>query len=105
MTRVPDLSLVASLWRNAGDAGWYFVTLPHEAADDIADQVDHEAEPQRGFGAVRVEVTCGSTTWRTSLFPDANARSYVLPVKQAVRRAEGLAAGDSVALRLRLVGG
>lgn len=102
---MPDLSVTAPLWRYSGDAGWYFVTLPHDAADEIADLVEHGAEPRRGFGAVRVEVTCGSTTWRTSLFPDNASRSYLLPVKQVVRRAERLDEGDPVAMRLRLVEG
>ena len=32
----------------------------------------------------------GETVWRTSLFPSAEAGAYVLPVKKAVRVAEGL---------------
>jgi hypothetical protein len=43
-----------------------------------------------------VEVTVGSTTWRTSLFPDTKRATYLLPVKKAVRTAEGLADGTRV---------
>lgn len=100
-----DLRFTAPLWRHAGDAGWHFVTLPHDVADEIADLADREAGARRGFGAVRVEVTCGATTWRTSLFADTSSRSYLLPVKQAVRRAEGVDDGDELTIRLQVVAG
>lgn len=90
----------ARLWRYQGDAAWYFVTLPHDVADDIEEIT---APTRKGFGSVRVEVTIGGTTWRTSLFPDTKAESYVLPVKQAVRRAEEIGDGEHVTVRLTLV--
>ncbi len=83
------------LWRHEGSAAWYFVTLPFDVADEIEETSEH-----RGFGSVRVEVTVGATTWRTSVFPDTKRRSYVLPVKKAVREAEGLAEGDEVDITL-----
>ncbi len=98
----PDLRyrFEAELWQSAVEgATWVFVTLPAEQADDIADLV-----PRRpGFGSVRVVVTIGATTWRTSLFPDTEAGSYLLPVKRAVRTAEGLAVGDVTAIELAVV--
>ena len=78
---------------------WCFVSLPHEEADDI----EARAGIQTAFGSVRVEVTVGATTWRTSLFPDTTQATYVLPMKQAVRAAEGLAPGDTCEVRLRIV--
>lgn len=93
-------SFCARLWLHAGDAGWHFVTLPADVADDIEEMT---APTRRGFGSVRVEVTVGATTWRTSLFPDTTAESYLLPMRQQVRRAEGLAVGDEVQIRIGLV--
>lgn len=89
----------AELWEHDGPAAWYFVSLPFDVADDI----EATAASGTAFGSVRVEVTVGQTTWRTSLFPDAGRATYVLPVKQAVRSAEGLAAGSSFQIRLRPV--
>lgn len=82
----------AEVWEHSpGDPGsWHFLTLP----PDVADDVETEAGPREGFGSVRVEVRIGATTWRTSLFPDTSAGSYVLPLKKQVRRAEGLGAGS-----------
>lgn len=97
-----EFEFAAELWLHHGSAGWRFVTLPHMVSDEIADEVAERGDPaRRGFGSVRVEVSCGATTWRTSLFPDRASRSYVLPVKQAVRLAEGLDDGDLVRIRLQ----
>jgi hypothetical protein len=90
----------AVLWEHEGPAAWYFVTLPHDVTDDIDELTEGT---RRGFGSVRVRVTVGSTTWATSIFPDTKRGSFLLPVKQQVRRAEGLADGDEVAVYLELV--
>ncbi len=90
----------ADLWRYTGQAAWYFVTLSHDVADDI-DEIT--ADARRGFGSVRVEVTVGGTTWNTSVFPDTKSQSFLLPVKKAVRIAEGLDEGSAVVVRLTLV--
>ncbi len=60
-------------------------------------------QPAAGFGSRRVEVTVGATTWRTSVFPDNASASYLLPVKKAVRVAEGLDEGDEITVRLEVV--
>ena len=90
----------AALFVWAGDGGWTFVRLPPEVADELR---DHGGE-RRGFGSLRVTATVGGTTWATSVFPDAASGSFLLPVKRAVRRAEGLADGDSVSVSLCLAG-
>lgn len=87
----------ATLWLYPGDAGWHFVTLPPE----VADEIDEVAGERAGFGSVPVEATIGTSTWKTSLFPDKQAASFVLPVKKAVRQKEGIDADASVFVRLR----
>lgn len=88
----------APLWVYPGEAGWRFVTVAPEVADDI----EATAEPG-GFGSVRVRVTVGNTTWETSLFPSKAEESYVLPVKAPVRKAEGLNDGDLLDVRLTVI--
>lgn len=90
-------TFVGELWEHDGPGSWWFVSLPDDDADDIEERMRHRTN---GFGSVRVEVTIGGTTWRTSLFPDAKRATYVLPVKQAVRRAEGLHGPGSVEVSL-----
>jgi hypothetical protein len=90
----------AELWRwdaRRTDA-WFFVWMPTDLADELLEAGEHVA---RGFGSLRVEVTIGATTWRTSIFP--GRETFVLPVKRAVREAEGLAEGDRPRVRLSLV--
>ncbi|QEO15003.1 DUF1905 domain-containing protein [Agromyces intestinalis] len=89
----------APLWEWQARAEWYFVTVPTAASADIREV----PLPPRGFGSVRVEATVGGSTWRTSIFPDSSEGAYVLPVKRAVRVAEGLVEGGPVAVDLRLV--
>jgi hypothetical protein len=90
----------ATLWRYGGQATWYFITLPFEVTDEI-DEISRESK--RGFGSVRVHATIGATTWTTSVFPDNSRKSFILPVKAAVRKAERVANGDNCKVRLRLV--
>lgn len=91
----------APLWLwDARTDSWTFVSLPTDLADEILDVAGPTA---RGFGSVRVEVTVGATRWRTSLFPDRRSATYVLPVKKAVRAAEGLTAGETAHVSLRLL--
>lgn len=90
----------AEVWEYEGPAAWFFVSLPEDVADKI--ESDHHGRTH-GFGSVRVEVTVGSTTWSTSIFPDRKRGTYVLPVKKEVRRAEGMERGTVVQIGLRTV--
>jgi hypothetical protein len=99
-----DHHFTAELWR--WDARqqdtWTFVTLPPEVSASVEDEADAQG-PRAGFGSVRVEVRIGRTTWRTSLFPDKASGCFVLPVKRAVREANGVDEGDLVEVALRPV--
>ncbi|HWH29258.1 MAG TPA: DUF1905 domain-containing protein [Mycobacteriales bacterium] len=90
----------APLWRYDGDAAWYFVTVPVEVSDDVRELTEGS---RRGFGSVRVRATVGATTWTTSVFPDGKRGAFLLPVKKAVRTAEGLDEGDDVGVLLELL--
>jgi hypothetical protein len=82
-------------WR--GPAPFYFVTVPDEQSAEIeavASMVTY------GWGAIPVKARIGTTDFTTSLFP--KDERYLVPVKDAVRRAEGVGLGDTVNVRLRL---
>lgn len=83
----------AELWRWAARTEqWVFVRLP----DDISAKIADVPRPRAGFGAVKVAATNGGSRWRTSIFPERTGGPYVLPVKKAVRDAEGLEVGDVI---------
>jgi hypothetical protein len=91
----------AELWAHSTASGaWHFVSVPDEDADDIDERFGHRAA---GFGSIRVQATIGTSTWQTSVFPDTKRATYVLPVKAAVRKAEGLQAGSTAKVELRVL--
>lgn len=91
----------AELWRwdARNDASWMFVSLPEDVTDEIDDRWGGSVG---GFGSIPVEVTVGSTTWSTSIFPSKQEATYVLPMKKAVRTAEGLDVGTTAEVELRV---
>lgn len=90
----------AELWEWDGQAAWHFFSVP----EDVTDEIDERwGDSGRGFGAVKVEVTVGSSTWQTSVFPDTKRGCYLLPVKKAVRAAESLEDGATAEVTLRVI--
>lgn len=78
----------APLWRYTGEkASWYFVSLPSDTAEDIRACTEGG---RRGWGSIPVSATIGSSSWSTSLFPQKQGSTYLLPVKAAIRKQEAL---------------
>jgi hypothetical protein len=80
-------------WR--GPAPFYYVALPDE---DSADLKEASAILTYGWGVIPVVVTSGATEWKTSWFPTDG--HYLVPLKDQVRWADGLGAGDEVRVRM-----
>jgi hypothetical protein len=95
------ITVTAPLWLWSGEGGsWHFVTIPAEEAVEI--RLESAATGiRRGFGSVRVEANINGIAWRTSIFPQKSG-GYLLPVKAAVRRDAGIAAGDDVTVLINL---
>lgn len=93
----------AECWLWPGEkVAWHFISLPPEQSAEIKFFNEHLHEKKRGWGAVKVEVTIGETTWQTSIFPDAKSGCYLLPIKSSVRKTEGFGAGDIVEVTLNI---
>ena len=90
-----DLEFRGEVWFWKGPSPWHFVTVPDENCGPL-----EAAAPavSYGWGMIPVAALIGATGWRTSLFPKDGR--YVLPVKDWVRKAEGLEIGDLVSVRL-----
>ncbi|MFD6354104.1 DUF1905 domain-containing protein [Nocardia tengchongensis] len=93
-------TFTAELWEWEAQAAWHFVSLPEAVTDEIDELYGHTSS---GFGSVKVKVTVGASRWSTSIFPARKEGTYILPVKKAVRTAEGLSAGDPVEVELQIV--
>lgn len=90
-----DLAFSGEIWHWRGPSPYHFVTVPEDECDEIGSVA---AMVSYGWGMIPVTARIGETEWTTSLFPKDGR--YVVPLKDAVRRAEGLAVGDAVAVRL-----
>ncbi|MGC5221894.1 DUF1905 domain-containing protein [Micromonospora sp. DT81.3] len=84
-------------WDARDDSSWYFVHLPEELSNDIKEL----PRPARGFGSLRVRARIGRTSWATSIFP--GSAGYALPLKKAVRDAEGLELGSVAVVEVELI--
>jgi len=92
---VLDVVFSGELWYWRGPAPFHFVTVPDDpsaAIHAISRVVTY------GWGVIPVRVRIGGTVWETSLFPKDGR--YLVPVKDAVRKVEGLAVGDTVSVQL-----
>lgn len=88
------------LWRwEARTDSWTFASIPPEEGAEIREIVGDLA---RGFGSIPVTVRLGATTWTTSIFPSKESGGYVLPIKKAVKKAEGVDTGDTVTIDVEL---
>ncbi|WP_420335528.1 DUF1905 domain-containing protein [Roseibium sp.] len=98
-----QMTFSGDLWLSPGPGGWTFVTLPLESADQI--RFVTGGQKTKSWGMIKVKVTIGSSTWRTTIWPDKASGSFLLPVKAAVRRAEKVSAGDRVEVDMTVLAG
>ena len=82
-------------WR--GPSPVHYVAVPPDGCDML-----HMVAPVAtyGWGVIPVTVTIGHTTFTTSLFPRDGGD--LVPVKDAVRRAERLELGDTIDIDLTI---
>ena len=82
-------------WR--GPSPYHFVAVPEPEAGLLQSA---STVLTYGWGMIPVSAAVGTTRWTTSLFPKDGG--YLVPVKDAVRRGEGLEVGDLITVRLSL---
>ena len=90
-----DFEFTGTVWYWKGPAPHHFVTVP-EVESAVLESTSRVVT--YGWGMIPVTVRIGNTRWTTSLFPKDGG--YIVPLKAAARRAEGIGEGDTVTLRL-----
>ena len=92
------------LWRWSTVSGARLIFL--RFTGDVADQIGAtalmrriETGRRRGWGSLKVRARIGATEFTTSIFPGDGA-TWLLPVKAAVRRAEGVEEADTVTAQI-----
>ena len=91
------VEVAGEVWYWRGPSPYHFVTVPEDACaalQAVSPAVSY------GWGMIPVRARVGRTSWTTSLFPKDGA--YIVPIRDAVRRAEDLEVGQQVALVLRV---
>ncbi len=83
----------AKVWLYTGVGAWHFVTLPVKQSKEIKSLY---GGMKKGWGSIPVNVTIGTTTWKTSIFPDTKSNAYLLPLKADIRKKENILDGDTV---------
>ncbi len=94
-----EFEFTGEIWHWRGPAPFHFVTVPEEQAADIQALA---SDVTYGWGMIPVQARLGGTAWKTSLFPKDGG--YVLPLKDAVRRAESVELGDTIEVELTVIG-
>jgi len=92
-----DLTFSGELWYWRGPAPFHFITVPDDPSVALHAL---SADVSYGWGMIPVRARIGGSDWETSLFPKDGG--YVVPIKDAIRSAEGLAQGDTVTVRLTI---
>lgn len=92
-----DLHVSGEIWYWKGPSPFHFVTVPEDESQMIASVAPMVTY---GWGVIPVTVTAGGTTFSTALFPKDGG--YLVPLKDAVRRAEGFELGDVVDMTLTI---
>jgi hypothetical protein len=82
-------------WR--GPAPFYFAPVPEAQAKKIKAMA---SELTYGWGVIPARVKVGKTEFTTSLFPRQGG--YMVPIKDAVRKAEDIDVDDKVTVQLFL---
>jgi len=82
-------------WR--GPAPYFFVAVSEGPSREIK-SISHLVT--YGWGVIPVHARIGRTEFETSLFPKDGR--YLLPLKAVVRKAEKLAEGDEVSVRMEV---
>jgi hypothetical protein len=95
-----EYKMRSKVWPYPGMAGWRFLTLPKKYGQEIRKNFGGYA---KGWGSLPVSVTIKKTTWKTSIFPDKNSGSYVLPLKSKIRKMEDISDHSTVSFTLSLI--
>ncbi|WP_179473809.1 DUF1905 domain-containing protein [Mycolicibacterium vinylchloridicum] len=94
-----DWEFEAEVFQWRGPAPYFFVATPPHVDDFLH---AHIGELTYGWGGIPAGVRIGATEVTTSLMPKDGV--YLVPLKVALRRSEGIDDGDTVRVRLHVGG-
>lgn len=100
LTAGRPIKITSKVWVYPGFAVWRFVNVDKETAAVIREKYGKSA---RGFGSLPVEVKLGLSVWKTSIFPDKQSGTYLLPLKSKIRVAEDIGDDDTIHFTIKIL--
>lgn len=94
-----QFSFRSKVWKYEGKAGWYFVTLPKQLSKKIRKA---HGLSEEGWGRLKASAHIGKTSWKTAIWYDTKAQSYLLPLKSEIRKKEVVVVGTLLNIKLQL---
>ena len=85
------------MWYWRGPSPFHFVSVTSEITSELR---SFAPSVTYGWGMIPVSAMINTTQWSTSLFPKDGG--YLVPIKSAVRDAEGLELGDVIEIALTI---
>ncbi|MEV6285118.1 DUF1905 domain-containing protein [Kribbella sp. NPDC051770] len=92
-----DVTFTGEIFYWRGPSPFHFVAVPEDESTDIEAT---STTVSYGWGMIPVTARIGDTEWTTALFPKDG--KYLLPVKDAIRKAESIEEGTTVTAHLHI---
>jgi hypothetical protein len=99
MTARIKYSFIAPIWQYKGKGAWFFVSLPLKLSQEIRNEMKSYEE---GWGRLKTEVQIGNSKWKTTLWYDSKANTYLIAIKAEIRTKEKINTGSTLTVHFWL---
>lgn len=73
---------------------------PHDLSKQIRKT---QSGSEEGWGRLNSEITVKESTWQTSIWFDTKHNCFLVPIKAAIRKKEGIADGSEIKIKLNTI--
>ena len=80
-------------WKYVGQGGWIFVSLPKKLSNEIRTTFKSE---EAEWGRLTATAKIGNTEWKTAIWFDTKENTYLMPLKEVVRKKEKIEVGEKI---------
>ena len=87
----------SKIWQHQSPGGWFFVSLPEHHSKEIRNLL---GDLEEGWGRLKAQAQIEDTKWETAIWFDTKHKTYILPLKAAIRKQLQLEAGQTVKITI-----
>lgn len=95
---LPIFSVRSEVTKYHGHGGWHFVWVDRRQSAVLKKLFGRAT----AWGAIPVTVALGASRWNTSVFYSTKDKKYLMGLKAAVRKKEGVSMGDTVQFMIQV---